>query len=253
MNSLSASVAFFAGVLTSLALEVVPGLREAWARQSSKRLILFAAHTLSPAVVWVLACFIDFPFPFPVPCGRNGLLQVMTLGVTALAGNQGTYAVAVRHLPRVKARNKRDAPEAFSDKHDLLPPVGSHETDPFAAQDNVRDDGPCDLCRLAAGYGGEIVTRLWLYRFSDVIVVTDLNARGFAMRALAVPVEHVRCGAVNDEIVRRCARALDEARAIIQEEYHLILVKRDLHRHTIDGHYHAQDCYRDPDGSESWK
>jgi hypothetical protein len=252
MNSLSAAVAFFAGILTSFALEVVPGLREAWARQSSKRLILFVAHTLSPAVVWALACFIEFPFPFSVPCGRNGLLQVMTLGVTALAGNQGTYAVVVRHLPRVKARNK-DRLDAFSKRYNLLPPAGSHETDPFTAQDNVQDDGSCDLCRLAAGYGGEIVTRLWLYRFDDVIVVTDLNAKGFAMRALAVPAEHVRCGAANDEMVRRCARALNEARAIIEEEHGLLLVKRDLHQHTILGHYHAQDCYRNPDGGEPWK
>lgn len=104
-------------------------------------------------------------------------------------------------------------------------------------------DPDCPLCRLAAGFGGEVVTRLWRYEFGRVIVVTDLEPKGWAMRALAVPAVHVPCGGESEKTRYLIAWALDKARELIEAETGLRWVRRDLDRHSFSSHFHAQDCY----------
>ena len=115
---------------------------------------------------------------------------------------------------------------------------------PVAGHGAIAFDPDCPFCRLAAGYGGEVKTRLWYYEHGVVIVVSDLEPKHWAARLLAVPAVHVACG--EEDVATRLVvcDALDEARRLFVEETGFMLAERDLVRHTFTAHFHAQDCYQ---------
>jgi hypothetical protein len=93
------------GVLVSILLETVPYVRENWSRRQFKAVILLALHVGTPVIIWLLHCYLDLPFPFPITCTYDGLIQLGWLGTTAFASNQATYLAVSKNLPNVKARH----------------------------------------------------------------------------------------------------------------------------------------------------
>jgi hypothetical protein len=102
-------IGFVIGILTSAALELIPGVREAWSRATFKRLILLVIHAIAPLVVWSLPCYIRIPFPFTVQCDLSGIYDVVGVSFYALIGNQATYSFATSRLPNARLRNREES------------------------------------------------------------------------------------------------------------------------------------------------
>lgn len=87
------AVAAILGILVSLALESVPGLREWWAPWPGKRLAWLAGCLLVP-LVWVGLAYLGAPVGF-APIGPfiwDGLYVVLSAAFAAYYAGQGTFA-----------------------------------------------------------------------------------------------------------------------------------------------------------------
>ena len=97
-------IALIVGVLISVALEIVPGLRDVWSTWKWKPLTLLVAFVGVPVVLWLLHCYggIDLVV---TDCTTKGLIQVIILGFTAFGGNQATFKLGANRLPNAALRN----------------------------------------------------------------------------------------------------------------------------------------------------
>lgn len=87
-------VAGVVGILLSLTLSYVPGLRERWAALDAdqQRGIVAALIVGSSVVIFALACTPSLNFPFAV-CPAGGAWRLMSIIIAALVANQSAYAV----------------------------------------------------------------------------------------------------------------------------------------------------------------
>ena len=92
------------GALVSLALEIIPGLKDVWSAWAWKPLTLFVGFLIVPALVWALVCYGGIDIGLEVVCGVQGLLQGLWLGFVAFLGNQAGYTVGVRNTANALAR-----------------------------------------------------------------------------------------------------------------------------------------------------
>jgi len=92
------------GALVSLALEIVPGLKDVWSDWQWKPLTLFVGFLLIPVIVWALVCYGGINVGLDVTCGVQGLLQGLWLGFIAFLGNQAGYSVGASKTANAQAR-----------------------------------------------------------------------------------------------------------------------------------------------------
>lgn len=99
-------VATVIGIVVSVMLEVIPGLKDKWSTWQWKRLTLLVGFVLLPVAVWALGCFAGINFVEQnFPCDVQGGLMAAGLGFLAFVGNQGAFGFAVRELPNAERRN----------------------------------------------------------------------------------------------------------------------------------------------------
>jgi len=92
------------GMIVSVALETVPGLKKVWADWTWKRLALLVVFVLVPVLAWVLACPAGLDIGVVADCTVQGLLSWAVLGLMAFTGSQTTYLVKARGLENAVAR-----------------------------------------------------------------------------------------------------------------------------------------------------
>jgi hypothetical protein len=92
------------GMIISLALETVPGLKKVWVNWGWKRLVLLGGFVLVPVVAWLLACPAGLDVGIVADCSTQGLLEWAVVGLMAFTGSQTTYLVKSRSLPNSLAR-----------------------------------------------------------------------------------------------------------------------------------------------------
>ena len=97
-------VVVLVGALVSLALEIIPGLKDVWSEWKWKPLTLFVGFLVVPVIVWALVCYGGINVGLEVICGVQGLLQGLWLGFVAFLGNQAGYTVGVRNTANALAR-----------------------------------------------------------------------------------------------------------------------------------------------------
>jgi hypothetical protein len=99
-------IATIVGILISVGLEVIPGIKEKWSKWKWKPLTLLSMFLLVPAALWVLACPLNVSVPWAVDCSISGLGAAVVLGLTAFGANQGVFSLVLRkRLPNVVKRN----------------------------------------------------------------------------------------------------------------------------------------------------
>lgn len=98
-------IATIVGMLVSVLLEVIPGLKDKWSTWEWKRLTLLVGFVLVPVVAWALGCFANITFvQNSFSCDVQGALTAAGLGFLAFVGNQGAFGFATRELPNAQDR-----------------------------------------------------------------------------------------------------------------------------------------------------
>lgn len=103
------AIAFGAGIVTSLVLDLVPCVRKRWANHRFKVLTLLIIHVGTGMVVWALSCVLGLNLGIYVPCGYQGLAEMGWTGVVAFTSSQLTYHTIMERLPQVRARKLQSA------------------------------------------------------------------------------------------------------------------------------------------------
>lgn len=90
-----------AAAILSLLFAYIPGLSDWWDRlqAKAKSLIMAVLILLVAVFVYGLACYSNAPFAALPACEANlgwNLIETAILALLGLAGNQGTYMLAVR-------------------------------------------------------------------------------------------------------------------------------------------------------------
>ena len=99
-------VATIIGILISVGLEIVPGVKKKWTEWRFKPLVLFLGFTLVPVILWLLICLAGLDLKLTMDCSIEELIFAIVLGVTAFGGSQVAYKVGgVERLPNARARN----------------------------------------------------------------------------------------------------------------------------------------------------
>ena len=99
-------IALVVGAIVSVALEVVPGLKEKWTNWEWKRMSLFVLFIGVPLVSVMLICLAGFELPFVVDCSQQGYLDAIVLGFVAFISNQGTFFTGTHRLANARRRAK---------------------------------------------------------------------------------------------------------------------------------------------------
>ena len=97
------------GIIVSVALETIPGLKKIWTNWEWKRLALLVGFVLVPVATWLLACPAGLDVGVVADCSTQGLLEWAVLGFLAFTGSQTSYLVKVRGLPNSLARKPKPA------------------------------------------------------------------------------------------------------------------------------------------------
>lgn len=100
-----ALVATVVGIVVSVALETIPGLREKWTGWRFKPITMFLLFLIVPLVAWALTCYAGLPLFTSVDCSWQGALHAAAVGLLAFLANQTTYAVATRNTVNAVERN----------------------------------------------------------------------------------------------------------------------------------------------------
>jgi hypothetical protein len=101
-------VAVIIGMIVSVLLEVVPGLKKVWSTWRWKPLSLFVGFLAVSVVAWALSCFAGMPLYDP-KCGLGGVLVALATGFVAFLANQGSWYLATRRLPNARSRAESKA------------------------------------------------------------------------------------------------------------------------------------------------
>lgn len=105
-QAIVAIVQFIIGLVLSLLLEIIPGVKEKWTAWKYKALTLFLLFLAVSIVWWVLGCFANIKWgSHDLGCDTNGALQAIALGFLGFMSTQTAYGVASRKLPNAVARN----------------------------------------------------------------------------------------------------------------------------------------------------
>ena len=98
-------VSFVVGVIVSVALEVVPNLKDKWSEWEWKKMTLFMLFMATPMVVTVLSCELGVQLPFEVVCDQQGYVDAFVVGFMGFTGNQTTFLTTTYRTKNAKARN----------------------------------------------------------------------------------------------------------------------------------------------------
>lgn len=100
-------IAMVVGGLVSLALEVIPGLKDKWANWEWKPLSLLVGFLGVPVAIVALVCSFGITLPeISLDCVNlsQTYVNAILLGFISFLGNQGTFYTATHRLPNVRAR-----------------------------------------------------------------------------------------------------------------------------------------------------
>ncbi len=97
-------VSTIVGMIVSLALETIPGLKKVWTNWKWKRLVLLAGFVLVPIAAWLLTCPAGLDIKIMADCTTQGLLEWVVVGLCAFTGSQTTYLMKSRQLPNALER-----------------------------------------------------------------------------------------------------------------------------------------------------
>ena len=98
-------VSFVVGILVSIALEIVPGLKVKWSEWEWKKMTLFLMFVATPVAATVLSCKLGVQLPFEVVCGQQGYVDALVVGFMGFSGNQTAFLAATHKTKNAKARN----------------------------------------------------------------------------------------------------------------------------------------------------
>lgn len=97
------------GFILSILLEVVPGLKDAWAKWPHKALSLLGAFVIVAVGWWALGCWTGLPLPdLGLVCTWEGGVLALVYGVIGWAGTQSGFGTISRNLPNAQARIERE-------------------------------------------------------------------------------------------------------------------------------------------------
>ena len=86
------------GMIVSVLLETIPGLKEVWVNWKWKRVVLLAGFVLVPIATWLLICPAGLDVGVVADCTTQGLLEWAVIGLMAFTGSQTTYLLGVQKL-----------------------------------------------------------------------------------------------------------------------------------------------------------
>jgi len=102
-NELVTLIWSIVGAVTSLLVEVIPGLKETWNDLKWKPLIMLGLALGVPMVLWALSCYGGMAI-VDVGCEWQGAVNMLVAGFTAFLVNQTTFAVVSRNTVNAQAR-----------------------------------------------------------------------------------------------------------------------------------------------------
>jgi hypothetical protein len=100
-----ALVATVVGVVVSVALETIPGLKDKWTSWKYKPITMFLLFLLVPVIAWALTCYAGLPLFTTADCTWQGAVYAAGIGLLAFLANQTTFAVATRNTENAVMRN----------------------------------------------------------------------------------------------------------------------------------------------------
>lgn len=101
------TIALVVGGVVSVALEIVPGLRDLWSKWEWRRVTLLGLFLAVPLGAWALVCAAGLSLPGTYDCTTQGAFDAAILGLVAFAGSQTAYLVITRQSANARARHAR--------------------------------------------------------------------------------------------------------------------------------------------------
>lgn len=98
------AISAFVGAALSILLQTVPHLKQWWADQRGKVLILLTLHVGGAVGLWLVACKLGISTGLPIACNLQGLANLGWTGTMGFVGNQATYGLTEYAVPTVKSR-----------------------------------------------------------------------------------------------------------------------------------------------------
>lgn len=102
------TIALVVGGIVSVALEIVPGLRDLWSKWKWRRVSLLGLFLAVPLGAWVLVCAAGLVLPGAYDCTTQGVFDAAILGLVAFTGSQTAYLVVTRQSANTRARHARE-------------------------------------------------------------------------------------------------------------------------------------------------
>ena len=99
------TIALVVGGIVSVALEIIPGLRDFWSKWEWRRVSLLGLFLAVPIVAWSLVCTAGLSLPGTYTCTTQGAFDAAILGLVAFAGSQTTYLVITRQSANARLRH----------------------------------------------------------------------------------------------------------------------------------------------------
>ena len=94
------------GYILSVALEIVPWLKEHWTDWPYKAVSLLGLFIIVGVGWWAIQCWTALPVPaLDVPCGWEGAVTMVTYALLAWAGSQTGFSTAARYTDNAQERN----------------------------------------------------------------------------------------------------------------------------------------------------
>ena len=100
------TIALVVGGIVSVALEIVPGLRDLWSKWEWRRVTLLGLFLAVSLGAWALVCAAGLVLPGTYLCTTQGAFDAAVLGLMAFAGSQTMYLVITRQSANARLRRK---------------------------------------------------------------------------------------------------------------------------------------------------
>ena len=91
-------------VLISIALEVIPGIKDKWSSWRWKPLTMLGISVVSGLGMWLLVCVANVDLGMLLDCDKQGIMTALYFAVISYGANQTAFAVSSRNLPNAKPR-----------------------------------------------------------------------------------------------------------------------------------------------------
>lgn len=98
-------ITLIVGILISIALEIVPGLKEEWSDWKWKPLTMLVISVGTGLGMWALVCLAGIDLKMLLDCTKQGIASALYFAFVSFVGNQTTYAVGTHKTANARARD----------------------------------------------------------------------------------------------------------------------------------------------------